>query len=124
MLLRTFCHLTKYCNLWITMSKKYTQFSLIQRYQIESFLKAVIIQKVIANEIGVHPSTISRELSRNIAQRGLTVNKYLSTNAQRKTDNRHFSKPKVFKFSNNMKKQAVKWLSEDKWIPEIISVIG
>ena len=106
------------------MSKNYTQLSLIQRYQIEAFFKVGIKQKVIALEIGVHPSTISRELSRNIAQRGKTAGKYLAANAQRKTDNRHFAKPKVIKFSDNMKKQAVKWLSEDKWSLEIISVEG
>ena len=106
------------------MSKNYTQLSLIQRYQIEAFVKAGMKQKIIAREIGVHPSTISRELSRNIAQRGRTAGAYLAANAQRKTDNRHFSKPKVIKFSANMKNQAVKWLSEDKWSPEIISAVG
>ncbi len=85
------------------MSKNYTQLSLIKRYQIEAFFKAGIKQKVIAPEI-VHLSTISRELSRNIAQRAKTAGKYLAANAHRKTDNRHFSKPKVIKFSDNMKK--------------------
>jgi IS30 family transposase len=84
------------------MTKNYTHLSLIQRYQIEAFFKAGIKQKVIALEIGVHPSTISRELSRNIAQRGKTACKYLAANAQRKTDNRHFTKPKVIKFSDNI----------------------
>ena len=106
------------------MSKNYTQLSLIQRYQIKAFFKVGIKQKVIALENGVHPSTISRELSRNIAQCGKTAGKYLAANAQRKTDNRNFAKPKVIKFSDNMKKQAVKWLSEDTWSHEIISVEG
>ena len=106
------------------MSKKYTHLSLVQRYQIEAFLKAGMKQKMIAHEIGVDPSTISRELSRNIAQRGRTAGSYLATNAQRKTDNRHNNKPKVIKFSADMKKQAAKWMSEDKWSPEIISVVG
>jgi IS30 family transposase len=106
------------------MSKKYTHLSLVQRYQIEAFLKAGMKQKMIAHEIGVNPSTISRELSRNIAQRGRTAGSYLATNAQRKTDNRHNNKPKVIKFSADMKKQAAKWMFEDKWSPEIISVVG
>ena len=60
-------------------------------------------------------------MSRNIAQLGKTAIKYLAANTQPKADNRYFTKPKVIKFSNNMKKQAVKWLSEDKWSPKIIS---
>ena len=48
----------------------------------------------------------------------------LATNAQRKTDNRHYNKPKVNKFSTDMKKQAAKWMSEDKWSLKIISVVG
>ena len=106
------------------MSKNYNQLSLVQRYQIEAFLKAGMKQNFIAEQIGVHPATISRELRRNIAKRGRTSGDYVAKNAQRKTDNRHRSKPKLVKFTDKMKKQAVKWLSEDKWSPELISVIG
>jgi IS30 family transposase len=45
----------------------------------------------------MHPSTISRELSRYIAQREKTAGKYLAANAQRKTDKKQFTKPKVIK---------------------------
>jgi IS30 family transposase len=106
------------------MSKKYTHLSLIQRYQIQSFLKAGMKQKIIALEIGVHPSTISRELKRNIAKRGRTAGSYLADNSQRKTDCRHQTKEKHVKFTKPMKEQAVKWLTNDKWSPEIISVVG
>ena len=81
-------------------------------------------QKKIALEIGVHPSTISRELNRNTAKRGQTSGKYVAENAQRKTKLRHQCKPKVVKFTFPMKEQAVKWLEHDKWSPEIISVEG
>jgi len=106
------------------MSKSYTQLSLVQRYQIQAFLKAGMKQKWIAQEIGVHPSTISRELNRNIAQRGRTAGEYLATNAHRKTEQRHKLKRKLVKFTNSMKDQAVKWLMHEKWSPEIISVEG
>ena len=106
------------------MSKNYTQLSLVQRYQIEAFLKAGMKQKMIAREIGVNPSTVSRELSRNIAKRGRTAGNYVAANAQRKTDQRHSCKHKLTKFSTQMKEQAVRWLSEEKWSPEIISVEG
>jgi len=106
------------------MDKNYTQLSLVQRYQIQAFLKAGMRQKNIAQEIGVHPSTISRELGRNTAKRGKTAGEYVADNAQRRTEQRHHSKPKVVKFSTHMKEQAVRWLSVEKWSPEIISVEG
>ena len=39
---------------------KYTQLTKIERYQIQSFLKAGYTQKAIADELGRNPSTISR----------------------------------------------------------------
>ena len=54
------------------MSKNYTQLSLVQRYQIEAYFKAGMKQKMIAEALGVHPSTICRELRRNPARRGYT----------------------------------------------------
>jgi IS30 family transposase len=106
------------------MSKNYTQLSLVQRYQIQAFLKAGKKQNWIAQQIGVHPSTISRELNRNIAKRGRTAGDYVAENAQRKTEQRHQFKPKVIKFTRPMKEQAVKWLTNEKWSPEIISAEG
>lgn len=49
-------------------------------------------QKMIADIIGVNPSTVSRELSRNTVQRGRTAGEYIALNAQRKTDYRHHIK--------------------------------
>ncbi|MFN3298769.1 MAG: IS30 family transposase [Sediminibacterium sp.] len=106
------------------MTKNYTQLSLIQRYQIQAFVKAEKQQKWIAEQIGVHPSTISRELRRNTAQRGRTAGTYMASNAQRRTEQRHHYKPKLVKFSFAMKEQAVQWLSVEKWSPELISVKG
>ena len=81
-------------------------------------------QKMIAANIGVDPSTVSRELARKVAQRGRTAGRYVASNAQRKTDHRHHTKRKIVKFSNKNKDQSVRWLSEEKWRPEIISVKG
>ena len=106
------------------MKKNYTQLSLVQRYQIQAYVKSGKKQKWIAEQIGVAPSTISRELRRNTAQRGRTAGCYLATNAQRRTDERHQLKPKMVKFSEAMKEQAVRWLSIEKWSPELISVKG
>ena len=48
----------------------YTQLTEVERYQIQSFLKAGYTQKSIAEELGRHPGTISRELDRNTGLRG------------------------------------------------------
>ena len=48
----------------------YTQLTREQRYQIYILKKAGHRQNFIAKEIGVHPSTISRELARGRGQRG------------------------------------------------------
>lgn len=48
----------------------YTQLTQEQRYQIYGMNRAGLMQKSIALDIGVHPSTISRELKRNTGQRG------------------------------------------------------
>ena len=80
------------------MSKNYTQLSLIQWYRIQAFVKAGMKQKMIAIELGVHPATISRELSRNTAKRGRTSGQYLAGNAQRRTEKRHKDKPKRITF--------------------------
>ncbi len=49
---------------------KYTQLTQEQRYQIYAFMKAGFSQIAIALEIGVHKSTISRELRHNRGKKG------------------------------------------------------
>lgn len=106
------------------MTKNYTQLSLVQRYQIEVLIESGVKQYLIAERIGVHASTISRELRRNIAQRGKTAGEYVASNAQRKTDLRHQQKFKQILFTVAMKDHAIKKLEVDKWSPELISVKG
>ncbi len=48
----------------------YTQLTQDLRYQIHAFLKAGFSQTDTAKQMGVHKSTVSRELSRNQGQRG------------------------------------------------------
>ena len=48
----------------------YTQLTREQRYQIYILSKAGHLQNFIARELGVHPSTISRELERGRGRRG------------------------------------------------------
>ena len=106
------------------MTKNYTQFSLVQRYQIEAFNKAGMKQKFIAVQVGVHPSTISRELNRNIASRGRTAGLYSAERAQKKAQTRHEEKPKLIKFDTKLEETAAAMLIEKKWSPELISRSG
>lgn len=70
--------------------KPYTQLTQEQRYQIHAFLKAGFTQIHIANDLGVHPCTISREVKRNRGKRG-----YRPQQAHQKALNRRAIKPKL-----------------------------
>lgn len=103
------------------MSKNYNQLGLEQRYQIQALLAANNTQKEIAEILGVHPSTICRELKRNIACRGRTAGEYVANNAQRKTNQRHKDKPKHIILDNDLKMKIKHLLVVEKWSPELIS---
>ena len=49
---------------------QYTQLTQEQRYQIYAFMKAHFSKTNIASEIGVHKSTVSREMERNRGKKG------------------------------------------------------
>jgi IS30 family transposase len=106
------------------MTKNYTQLSLGQKYQIEALRKTGMSEKSIAQVIGVHPSTVCRELRRNTPSRGRSAGAYAAIQAQTRTQRRHQQKAKCIRFTEGMKKQASHWLIHDKWSPEIISAIG
>jgi IS30 family transposase len=106
------------------MSKNYTQLSSEQRYQIEALKKAETTQKEIAKIVGVHPSTICRELRRNTPKRGHGALQYQARIAQKRTVNRHIEKPKWRRFTDQMKEYAVEKLSEEKLSPELIRFNG
>lgn len=101
--------------------KKYNQLDLQGRNQIKALLDAGHTQTKIAEIIGLHKSTISRELSRNVATRGRYANSYRPELAQHKTNQRHHSKPKHRRFTQALKQQAEKWLTVEKLSPELIS---
>ena len=78
-------------------------------------------QTKIAEIIGVHKSTISRELSRNVPTRGRYANEYRPEAAQRKTNDRQRDKRKHIRFTEYLKDQATHWLTTEKLSPELIS---
>ena len=97
------------------MSKHLTQ---EQRYHIEAYRKAGFGNSFIAKDIGVHPSTIGRELKRN----SISIrHKYRAKVAQeisslRKSVNSRANK----KFKNELKDLVVKYIQRD-WSPEQVS---
>jgi transposase, IS30 family len=103
------------------MTKKYNQLSLEQRYKIEALFKASHSQAEIARVMGVHKSTICRELKRNVPQRGIGAKKYDASRAQLKTEERHSSKRKNIRFTPDLKAQAKEWILVRRFSPELIS---
>lgn len=101
--------------------KNYKQLTVEQRYQIEALLQAGLTQTNISKQLGVHKSTVSRELKRSIPKRGRGSGKYSASNAEKKTRLRHHHKHKRVLFTSNMKQAIAKKMEKDKWSPELIS---
>jgi IS30 family transposase len=94
----------------------YKQLNREQRYLISAHKKAGRSNRFVAQELGVSPSTIGRELKRNSSTKG----NYNAANAQvyaddRKTDKAHF------KFNTSMKELVTEKLEQQQWSPEQIS---
>ena len=95
--------------------KPYTQLTKVQRYQISALRKEGLSQQVIAENIGVHRSTICRELQRNTGERG-----YRPKQAQMKSMQRHSLKPKAIRLGI----RQIDYINEkitEEWSPEQIS---
>jgi transposase, IS30 family len=103
------------------MTKKYNQLTLEQRYKIEALKSAATTQTKIAEIIGVHKSTISREFRRNIPRSGINADKYIATRADQKTRQRHKGKPKLIRFNDDLKRQAKQWMIDKRYSPEFVS---
>lgn len=101
--------------------KKYKQLSLAQRYQIESLTKTGQSQTQIACILGVHKSTICRELKRNTPTRGRTASQYIGEHAQSKTDLRHSLKAKQVLLTGELKERIAALMKHQKWSPELIA---
>ncbi len=106
------------------MSKNYNQLSSEQRYQIEALLAKGSSQKEIAHIIKVHPSTICRELRRNIPKAGQGALTYRASNAQRRTVLRHKEKFKRSYFTPEMKAICRSLLRIEKYSPALIAFEG
>jgi len=95
---------------------RYQQLTLEKRYQISALRKAGFNQKRVALEIGVHPSTISRELRRNKD----TVRGYHPDLAEIRSVQTESKKKKRLSLSKPIEKYIRAKLKQD-WSPEQIS---
>ena len=103
------------------MTKKYNQLTLSQRYKIEAYLESGKSQSEISILLGVHKSTISRELSRNVPKRGFGAKVYQADKAQLKTENGYVRKPKNSIFSLPLKLQMKVRTNTKRYSPELVS---
>ncbi|MBD3750845.1 MAG: IS30 family transposase [Sphingobacteriales bacterium] len=91
------------------------QLTITQRYEIQSLKKAGYNQTSIALELGVHKSTISRELTRNSQKRS-----YNALKANERCEERRKEAFKHKKFDHSMKRFIETKLA-DEWSPEQIN---
>jgi IS30 family transposase len=91
------------------------QLTITQRYEIQSLKKAGYNQTRIALELGVHKSTISRELKRNSQKRSYNA---LKANAQCEERRKEAFKHKKFDISMKL---FIQTKLADEWSPEQIN---
>lgn len=89
-----------------------------QRYTIFKMLESGHTKSETARIIGVHKSTITREIKRNADGRSRVYRYEL---AQRKADERKRSKPHATKMTQEIKHYIVQRLTQDRWLPEQIA---
>lgn len=94
--------------------KKYQQLTLRQRYQIWTCKRLGMTQKEMAKEVGVHRTSISREIKRNASERG-----YRPQAAERKAKERRRGRSKR-RITEEVWKEVEEKLREN-WSPEQIS---
>lgn len=102
----------------------YKQLGQEQRYVIDRLLRQGKSKNEIADVLGYHKSTISRELKRNTPKRGRSAKEYNPQRAQLKADKRHKEKNKHFTFTDEMRRRIVKQLAVEKLSPELITEVG
>jgi transposase, IS30 family len=94
---------------------EYKQLTYEQRCHIEAYMKTDFSQRQIARLVGVHQSTISRELRRNLGLRGYRCDQVqrLSTDRRRDAVRAHVMTPAMI--------ANIEYLLAKRWSPEQIS---
>ncbi|OBS12506.1 hypothetical protein ATE49_04590 [Elizabethkingia miricola] len=96
--------------------KKYNQLTMQQRILISFLIKKNKSQSYIAKELGVHPSTVCRELKRNKTSKG----RYNYNLAQSFSEDRRVSKKRYTKFTDDVKAFVERKIKK-RWSPEQIT---
>ena len=97
--------------------RMYKQLTSEQRYVISALLKRNVKKKDIAREIGVHPSTLYRELKRNKNSKG----GYSPKMAHEMAMERRERIVRNTSLEPGVLRDAIKLLKEKRWSPEQIS---
>ena len=98
------------------MSKSYKHLSLTQRHKIKALYQAGHSLTFIASQLGIHKSTVSRELKRNARQWG----SYDPNVAQQAANDRKERFSLNRKFSPGMERFIRDKLQSQQWSPEQI----
>jgi len=93
--------------------------TLDQRYEIQHLYNSGASNTFIAQSIGVHKSTISRELKRNSDKRN---HSYKAILAHQKCLTRHVNKNKFIKFTSEVQNYVTDWIKEDYSPEQIVGV--
>ncbi|WP_407478118.1 IS30 family transposase [Elizabethkingia anophelis] len=96
--------------------KKYNQLTIGQRTIISFLIKKNKSQSYIAKELGVHPSTVCRELKRNKTSKG----RYNYNLAQSFSEDRRVSKKRYRRFTEEIKAFVERKIKK-RWSPEQIA---
>jgi len=100
---------------------KYSHLNTKQRYQIEALLKTGMNQTAISKQLGVHKSTICRELKKN-SKRYLKADIYDPEFAHHLTCKRKMLRSRYQKIDEQIVRRII-WLLRHGWSPEQISQV-
>ena len=108
---------------YICIAMKYKQLTREQRYAICLGLQEGKSKTSIARQIGVHPSTVCREIRRNSWRRRTHSTKYCYTyeRAQEESDLRRYRRPGNRATAQWLVCRALRLLREEQWSPSQIS---
>jgi IS30 family transposase len=101
------------------MGMKYTQLTDADRYKIDALLRAGVPQKDIAIQLGVNPSTVSRERKRRLKRDGTYEGKVAVLKAQVKRGNAKWTGMKIEKYPE-LRRHIIEELSHGQ-SPETIA---
>ena len=98
----------------------YKHLTIEQRYALEGYLQSGKSIKQIAERIGVHRSTLYREIKRNSTRSAQPPDRYKAANAHRYARHRAYQRPKTKTTCPNIIRR-ITWLLKHGWSPEQIS---